>query len=53
MGHSRPGKLEASYEYPFQVHAPLETMNCTADVRRDSCEVWTPTQAPKPRIRTS
>ena len=26
-------KLEAIYEYPYQAHAPLETMNCTADVR--------------------
>ena len=40
-------KLEAVYEYPFQVHAPLETMNCTADMRKDSCEVWAPTQTPE------
>jgi isoquinoline 1-oxidoreductase beta subunit len=40
-------RLEAVYEFPFQAHAPLETMNCTADVRHDSCEVWTPTQAPE------
>ncbi|HVH70420.1 MAG TPA: molybdopterin cofactor-binding domain-containing protein, partial [Candidatus Dormibacteraeota bacterium] len=37
-------RLEAVYEYPFQAHAPLETMNCTADVRPDSCEIWVPTQ---------
>jgi isoquinoline 1-oxidoreductase beta subunit len=42
-----PTKLEAVYEYPFQAHAPLETMNCTADVRADSCEIWVPTQAPE------
>ena len=40
-------KLEAVYEYPFQAHAPLETMNCIADVRGDSCEIWVPTQAPE------
>ena len=28
-------KLEAVYEYPHQAHAPLETMNCVADVRPD------------------
>ncbi len=39
--------LEAVYEYPFQAHAPLETMNCVADVRGDSCEIWLPTQTPQ------
>ncbi len=40
-------QLGAIYEYPFQAHAPLETMNCTADVRSNSCEIWVPTQAPE------
>lgn len=40
-------KLEATYEYPFQAHAPLETMNCIADVRKDGCEIWSSTQAPE------
>jgi isoquinoline 1-oxidoreductase beta subunit len=39
--------LEATYEFPFQAHATLETMNCVADVRADSCEIWVPTQAPE------
>ena len=39
-------KLEAAFEYPHQAHAPLETMNCTADVRADGCEIWVGTQAP-------
>ena len=39
-------KLEAVYEFPFQAHAPLEVMNCIADVRVGSCEIWVPTQAP-------
>ncbi len=38
--------LEAVYEVPFLSHAPMEPMNCTADVRADSCEVWAPTQVP-------
>jgi isoquinoline 1-oxidoreductase beta subunit len=42
-----PVKLEAIYEYPYQAHAPLETMNCTADVRAGSCNIWVPTQAPE------
>lgn len=40
-------RLEAVYEYPHQAHAPLETMNCTADVRSDGCEIWVGTQAPE------
>jgi isoquinoline 1-oxidoreductase beta subunit len=40
-------KLEAVYEAPFLAHASLEPMNCTADVRKDSCVVWAPTQDPQ------
>ncbi len=40
-------RLEAVYEYPFQAHAPLETINCIADVKKDSCEIWVSTQAPE------
>ena len=43
---SAPRKLEAVYEFPFQAHAPLEAMNCIADVRAGSCEIWAPTQTP-------
>jgi isoquinoline 1-oxidoreductase beta subunit len=39
--------MEALYEYPFQAHAPLETMNCTVEVGSGSCEIWVPTQAPE------
>ncbi len=39
-------RLEATYVCPFQAHAPLETMNCTAEVRPDRCEIWAPTQTP-------
>ena len=37
-------RFEATYRFPFQAHAPLETMNCTADVRGDRAEFWAPTQ---------
>jgi isoquinoline 1-oxidoreductase beta subunit len=45
--HSAAIHLEATYEYPFQAHAPVEPMNCIADVRPDRCEVWAPSQTPE------
>jgi isoquinoline 1-oxidoreductase subunit beta len=44
---SAPRKLDAVYEFPFQAHAPVEPMNCTAHVRANSCEIWVPTQCPE------
>src|SRR5262249_32894764 len=38
-------KLEATYEAPFLAHAAMEPMNCTVDLRKDSCEIWLGTQA--------
>ncbi|MEJ2761515.1 MAG: molybdopterin-dependent oxidoreductase, partial [Gammaproteobacteria bacterium] len=38
--------VEAVYEVPYLAHACMEPMNCTADVRADSCEIWVSTQAP-------
>jgi isoquinoline 1-oxidoreductase beta subunit len=40
-------RLEAVYEFPFQAHAPVEPMNCVADVQANSCEIWVPTQCPE------
>ncbi|HXY25398.1 MAG TPA: xanthine dehydrogenase family protein molybdopterin-binding subunit [Candidatus Acidoferrum sp.] len=37
-------KLEAVYEVPFLAHATMEPMNCAADVRADSCDIYAPTQ---------
>jgi isoquinoline 1-oxidoreductase beta subunit len=37
--------LEAIYETPFQAHACMEPMNCTADVRLDGCDIYVPTQS--------
>jgi isoquinoline 1-oxidoreductase subunit beta len=39
-------KVEAEYELPFQAHATMEPMNCTADVRANGAEIWAPTQSP-------
>ncbi|RTL67136.1 MAG: xanthine dehydrogenase family protein molybdopterin-binding subunit [Hyphomicrobiales bacterium] len=32
------------YDSPFQAHATMEPMNCTASVTADVCELWVPTQ---------
>jgi CO/xanthine dehydrogenase Mo-binding subunit len=40
-------KIEAAYDAPFVPHATMEPMNCTAAVRKDSCEIWAPTQVPQ------
>ena len=37
-------KIEATYSYPHQNHACMETMNATAKWTAQRCEVWTPTQ---------
>ena len=36
--------LDLEYEVPFLAHSTLEPMNCTANVKENSCEVWVPTQ---------
>ncbi|HEX5653276.1 MAG TPA: xanthine dehydrogenase family protein molybdopterin-binding subunit [Chitinophagaceae bacterium] len=37
-------KIEAVYELPYLAHAPMEPLNCVADVRPDSCDIWVGTQ---------
>jgi isoquinoline 1-oxidoreductase beta subunit len=37
-------RIEAVYEVPYLAHACMEPMNCTAQVKKDSCELWVPTQ---------
>lgn len=39
-----PHVLEALYELPFEAHATMEPMNCTADVTAGRCDLWVPTQ---------
>jgi isoquinoline 1-oxidoreductase subunit beta len=41
-------KLDATYYVPFIAHATMETMNCTAHVQSDRCDVWVPTQGQTP-----
>lgn len=40
-----PNRIEAVYELPFLAHATMEPINCTADVKSDSCEIWISTQS--------
>ena len=37
-------KLEAAYETPYQSHSCMEPLNCIADVRSVSIEIWGPIQ---------
>jgi isoquinoline 1-oxidoreductase beta subunit len=36
--------IEATYETPFLAHAPMEPMNCTAWVKKDSATIWVGSQ---------
>ena len=46
-------KVEATYELPFLSHAPMEPMNFTADVRKDSCLLYGPTQFQQAAVGTA
>lgn len=37
-------KIEAVYEVPYLSHLMMEPLNCSVDLRADSCEVWTGSQ---------
>jgi len=39
--------LDAVYITPYEAHATMEPMNCTAYFHDDVCEVWAPTQNPQ------
>ena len=39
--------LYAIYAMPYEAHATMEPMNCTAHVHDGVCEVWAPTQNPQ------
>ena len=38
-------QISAEYEVPYQAHAAMEPLNCVVDLRDDSCEIWTGSQA--------
>jgi isoquinoline 1-oxidoreductase subunit beta len=46
-------KIEAVYEAPYQAHATMEPMNCTAYVQADRVDVWAPTQFQTPSQATA
>lgn len=39
-------KLEAVYETPYESHSCMEPLNCIANVKEDSIEIWGPIQGP-------
>ncbi len=38
--------VEADYVLPYLAHAAMEPMNCVADVKPGSCDIYSPNQAP-------
>jgi len=36
--------IEAVYDVPFLAHAPMEPLNCTVEIGKDSCDIYTGTQ---------
>lgn len=46
-GLSKSAKIiKAEYVFPYLAHAPMEPLNCTVKLEKDSCEIWTGTQIP-------
>jgi len=41
---SHGDRFAADYELPFLAHATMEPLNCTAEVKQNSCEVWVGSQ---------
>ena len=37
--------VEAEYFVPYLAHAPMEPENCTVEISKDRCDIWTGTQS--------
>ena len=37
-------KLSATYDVPYLAHATMEPLNCTVDLKKNGCDIWTGTQ---------
>jgi isoquinoline 1-oxidoreductase beta subunit len=37
-------RISAVYEFPYLAHAPMEPINCTVDLKDDSCTLWVGSQ---------
>ena len=48
-----PRRIAADYAVPFLAHATMEPQTCTAQVRPDGVEVWTPSQDPATALATA
>ncbi|MGZ3185041.1 MAG: xanthine dehydrogenase family protein molybdopterin-binding subunit, partial [Telluria sp.] len=46
LGGSKGRRIDAIYEVPFLAHATMEPMNCTVDLKTDSCDLYLGTQVP-------
>jgi isoquinoline 1-oxidoreductase beta subunit len=46
-------KLEVAYDLPYLAHSPMEPLNCVADVKSDSCEIWVGTQFQTVEVMTA
>ena len=38
--------IEATYEFPYLAHAPMEPMDCVIQLSADKCEIWSGCQFP-------
>ncbi|MDZ4097486.1 MAG: xanthine dehydrogenase family protein molybdopterin-binding subunit [Methylophilaceae bacterium] len=38
--------IEVEYAMPYLAHSPMEPLNCTVSIGKNSCEIWTGTQMP-------
>ena len=42
--------LDATFDFPYVAHAPLEVMNAVADVQASSATIWYPSQTPNYQV---